>query len=148
MQRKLRGSANRLFVDSTVSVPIPKIRRQSLPPALLRHLLDLSDPAKSREPTRFVCRLARHGTRGAEREIRLPGNDSLRRRRIRKDVLNREASSDRKGSLFILPALCRFDSRSNFLTFLYFLCSEPILYTMSCTIDLAVIARGSSTRED
>src|SRR5260370_21441420 len=35
-----RGFANRLFVDSTAAVPMPKIRRRSLPPALLHHLLD------------------------------------------------------------------------------------------------------------
>ena len=40
MRWKPRGSANRLFVDSTARIPMPKIRRRSLPPALLRHLLD------------------------------------------------------------------------------------------------------------
>ena len=35
-----REFANRLFVDFTASVPMPKIRRRSLPPALLHHLLN------------------------------------------------------------------------------------------------------------
>jgi hypothetical protein len=58
-------------------------------------------PRNLGEPTRFGCRLARHGTGGAERKMvqTLSGNDRLWRRRTGEDVLNREASADRKGSL-------------------------------------------------
>ena len=88
---------------------IEHAERRSLPPACCVTCSIASDPEKSWRANSVcllakafgVCRLARHGTGGAERKMvqTLSGNDRLWRRRTGEDVLNREASADRKGSL-------------------------------------------------
>src|SRR5438477_11421426 len=96
MRWKPRGSANRLFVDSTARIPVPKIRRRSLPPALLRHLLDR---IRSREISASQLGLF---TDWLDTEPEVPNKkwfNRLWRRRTGEDVLNREARADRKGSL-------------------------------------------------
>src|SRR5205085_7710613 len=97
MRWKPRGSANRLFVDSTARIPAPKIRRRSLPPALLRHLLDR---IRSREISASQLGLFADWL---DTEPEVPNEKWFKRFPAMtvcgEDVLNREASADRKGSL-------------------------------------------------
>src|SRR6476620_221547 len=110
-----RGFANRLFVDSTAAVPMPNIRRRSLPPALLHHLLDR---IRSREISASQIGLFADWL-DTEPDVpngkwfkRFPAVTVCGEGELVKTFRNREASADGKGSLFILPPMCRFnDSR-------------------------------------
>src|SRR5258708_5714403 len=127
------GFANRLFVDSTAAVPMPKIRRRSLPPPLLHHLLDR---IRSHEISASQIGLFADWL-DTEPEVKMvqaiSRNDSLRRSRFGEDV-----STSRTGSDWQRSAVAAFAIRNSHFAPRSLLSSLVVRCPLSCSPAKAV----------